>query len=269
MLGKLLKYETAAVGRILLPAYLALLLLSGVVLLTSQIHVSDVPGMIAIITFLVLLAVTFVLTFALMVQRFYKNLLGSEGYLMMTLPVSIDHLLWSKLLVSLLYLVLSFLVTGVSCVIMIAPQISANTVSQLGALIHMLFDPSRYGFTFHIPPVVYLLEALLLVVIQTLSGFLHFYLAISIGQLVDRHRGLLSVAAYIGIGTALQILTVPFASASGSLIHLTAVQEFFSALPLDLQIQLALSAGLLFQLVLGAVFYVATRMILRRHLNLA
>lgn len=38
-----------------------------------------------------------------MVVRFRNNLMTDEGYLMFTLPVSVHQLLWSKLLVSMLW----------------------------------------------------------------------------------------------------------------------------------------------------------------------
>jgi hypothetical protein len=47
------------------------------------------------------------MTLIVLIQRFYKNLLGDEGYLMFTLPVqSWSHIL-SKLAVSMLWTVVS------------------------------------------------------------------------------------------------------------------------------------------------------------------
>ena len=42
-----------------------------------------------------------------MVYRFYKNLMTDEGYLMFTLPVSRSQLIWSKLIVSMAWGILS------------------------------------------------------------------------------------------------------------------------------------------------------------------
>mgnify|MGYP006988889638 CR=1 FL=1 len=50
-----------------------------------------------------------VMTVVLMVSRFYRNLLRNEGYLMFTLPVSAHALVWSKLIVSLVWFLLTAL----------------------------------------------------------------------------------------------------------------------------------------------------------------
>ena len=56
-----------------------------------------------------MIAVT-VMTTVVMVLRFYRNLLRDEGYLMHTLPVSVHSLVWSKLIVSLCWFAVTFLV---------------------------------------------------------------------------------------------------------------------------------------------------------------
>ena len=49
-----------------------------------------------------------VMSLVVMIQRFYKNVLGDEGYLTLTLPVNVHEILWSKLIVSFVW----FLATG-------------------------------------------------------------------------------------------------------------------------------------------------------------
>ena len=56
-----------------------------------------------------------VLCFVSTVQRFYKNLLGREGYLMHTLPVTETQLILSKLLTSMVWVLCSGLV-GIVCI---------------------------------------------------------------------------------------------------------------------------------------------------------
>lgn len=43
-------------------------------------------------------------TVVVIVYRFYKNLLGSEGYLMHTLPVTVHQLIWSKLIAAVVWM---------------------------------------------------------------------------------------------------------------------------------------------------------------------
>ena len=92
MLGKLLKYEFRATARLFLPIYAAIAILAGLMLLLRALP-DDATG-VSFLTFMVgLLYVVaafglFVTTVVVLVSRFYKNLLGAEGYLMFTLPVT-------------------------------------------------------------------------------------------------------------------------------------------------------------------------------------
>ena len=114
MLGKLLKHEFRATGRTLLPvigAVLALCVLANISIrilnVTDSTFVTILFGL--IVSFFVLsIFVAAVMTTVVMVMRFYRNLLRDEGYLMHTLPVSVHELVWSKLIASFVW----FLVTG-------------------------------------------------------------------------------------------------------------------------------------------------------------
>ena len=48
----------------------------------------------------------FVVTAVILIQRFYKNLLGSEGYLMFTLPVTVTQHLLSKTIIAVVMIAL-------------------------------------------------------------------------------------------------------------------------------------------------------------------
>ena len=104
MLGKLLKHEFRATARFMWVIYAAMLVLS----LGSHfsIRYMDWPETFSIlrilavaVTFLWVMALIFgaVMTLVMMVQRFYKNYLTDEGYLMHTLPVKPWMLIVSKL----------------------------------------------------------------------------------------------------------------------------------------------------------------------------
>ena len=138
MLGKLLKQEFRATGRIMLPVFGALLILS--VLANFSIRVLDSSaGNNTVLRILAILVLVFfgaaifgamIVTLWLMVTRFYRNLLKDEGYLMHTLPVSVHGLVWSKLIVSLVW----FLATGllITLIICLTALIQSGTnISEL------------------------------------------------------------------------------------------------------------------------------------------
>lgn len=90
MTGKLLKYELKATARVMLPLYLVMLLATLVmaVNLDSGKVNNFILNTIINAAFFIAVFVCFVVGTLMILQRFYKNLLGSEGYLMFTLPVT-------------------------------------------------------------------------------------------------------------------------------------------------------------------------------------
>ena len=101
MLGKLIKHEFRATGRLMAPLFGALLLLAVFSRVANQI-LQQVPNPTRVLYIVsVLLAIVYVLaglgvmvfSTVLMIKRFHQNFLTDEGYLMFTLPVSVHSLL--------------------------------------------------------------------------------------------------------------------------------------------------------------------------------
>ena len=133
MKRKLLKYELMATSRLYLPLYLVMVvfaLLGRLSLwrLPWQLHTSkDALGLgsisfglsvgeaglkgqilgtvVTVIMTLYGLVVlgALVVHFIITLQRFWKNLMGDEGYLMFTLPVSTGDILWAKAICAFLW----------------------------------------------------------------------------------------------------------------------------------------------------------------------
>ena len=122
MLKQLLKYEFKATKRLYFGLYLALALLSVVLGVTFRqehalAHSTSFQNLEVILMMVyvsVILAIA-VLCFVNTVQRFCRNLLGREGYLMHTLPVTETQLILSKLLTSMVWVLCSGLV-GIVCI---------------------------------------------------------------------------------------------------------------------------------------------------------
>ena len=116
MLRKLIKHEFRATARIMGPLYLVLLVtalganLSTRGILETPYPVLNILGALLVMAFVVAIMAVCVVSFLLMIQRFYKNLLRDEGYLMFTLPVSIPAMIFSKLIVAIVWAVLTVLV---------------------------------------------------------------------------------------------------------------------------------------------------------------
>ena len=117
MLGKLLKYEFKATSRILLPLYGALLIFAFIVKIfigtkldgVNMDFLGGIPAVVSIFTYGATMAAVFIVTIFIIIQRFYKNLLGDEGYLMNTLPVSTTSNISSKLISAIIWSLVVFL----------------------------------------------------------------------------------------------------------------------------------------------------------------
>ena len=136
MLKKLLKYEFKATARTYGGMYLALLaasvLFGGSVWRwngTNSDAYSTLVGLLSLVYTAVIIG-TVVVTIMTIVQRFYRNLLGREGYLMHTLPVTETQLILSKLLTSMVWVLCSGLVGVVCITVMVAVGV---------------FDPETFG----------------------------------------------------------------------------------------------------------------------------
>ena len=117
MLKNLLKYEFRATARTYGGIYLALLAAAGLIgfslrgdRVAAQSHVFEIG--VTIYSLLVMALV--IVTIVTVIQRFTKNLLGREGYLMHTLPVTEAQLVGSKLISSAVWLLASAVVGVVS-----------------------------------------------------------------------------------------------------------------------------------------------------------
>ena len=141
MLGKLIKHEFRATGRILLPVYLVMLLTAALVrgfqVLTEQ-TAGEFMRALAVLSVLLFSAAVFggsILAFVLMIYRFYKNLMTDEGYLMFTLPVTTGQLIWSKMIVSAVWLLATAAMDVLSMFISVFDSAAWRDIFQLPGLL--------------------------------------------------------------------------------------------------------------------------------------
>lgn len=118
MLGKLMKYELKACGRIFIPIYICILAVAAIIGAFSNTQILQVPVILGFVLIALFVALG-VMTVVLILQRFKKNLLEDEGYLMFTIPVSVKSLILSKYLTSLIYMVLSIIVAILTFIIIL------------------------------------------------------------------------------------------------------------------------------------------------------
>lgn len=273
MLRKLMKHEFRATGRIMLPVFALVLLaslganLSIRGMLDSDSSFLSTLGTILIMLFTMAVIAVGIIAFFLMINRFYKNLLQDEGYVMMTLPVSIHQQLWSKLIVSTVWFAATVVVIGLACCIM---ALDIRFMGQLWEgcreLMSLIAQRNHLGLVAN--GAAFCVEVLILCVLASFALCLRFYSAMAMGFSFSNHKLLLSVLFYLAISTALQTL--------GGLFISLVNDSWLHCLLLGWEPQLSAVAGMhlsiwlliLLEAVYAAVFYFLTVIFLQKHLNL-
>ncbi|MDY4855275.1 MAG: hypothetical protein SO155_04535, partial [Candidatus Ventricola sp.] len=184
MLRKLIKHELRATGRVMLPL-LALELVAAVGgnistyrLLETSNGVLNTLGIVLLMGFTIVFVASGVVAFVLMVQRFYKNLLRDEGYLTMTLPVSVHEHIWAKLLTSLIWWAAVLAVAAVSMLILV---FSRNMMQEIGEILAQLHI-GDLNLSQNLPHIVlFCVELVLLLAVGGACVCLHFYAALAVG----------------------------------------------------------------------------------------
>jgi hypothetical protein len=259
---RLMKYEFMAMGRVFLPLYGALIIIS-LVNMTLGLVGLEVPERIGIVISVLLMIGIAVVTLILIIQRFWTNLLSNEGYLMMTLPVSTDKIILSNLIVASVWYVVSTGVVTVAILIMAAPAIF---------LFPLVMD--RYISIPTVSPyeiiqfLTFFAQLFILSALSLFAGTLLLYACMALGMIANKYRWLVAVAAYIVITTILQII-VAIATAVGIVAGIAGAFDGllrnFSAFA---QVQLVMLLAILIIAVLCAAFYFITRYMLKNRLNL-
>ncbi|MCO5388591.1 MAG: hypothetical protein NHB14_25560 [Desulfosporosinus sp.] len=265
MLSKLLKYEIKATGRIFLPLFLALLLFAGITGFISPLGSEkfDTPAMISLAIYISIMAGMFVMTFIMMIQRFYKNLLSDEGYLMLTLPVKPWKHIVSKLLVSMLWIMGSGIVALISILIIVLKEGDLTKIAvDLAAFHQQVYEhlgTSMYLWSF---------EIILGILITLASGIMIVYASIAIGHLFSRHKMLASFGAFIALSSLSKILLSLIDLIPGITnffnLHISS-NDFVGMQPV---LQLAIACGIIFTGLLCAAYFAITNFILSKRLNL-
>lgn len=232
MLGKLLKYEWKATGKVLLllNLYIVLLTVAGKIMSAANVFETDSQVIRFVLSLLLagyiisIIAVSIAATLFLM-SRFYKNLYTDEGYLMHTLPVKP----WMLVLSKFIYAFIAFLITGciitgsIFCIIM-TPDMWSDAISQLPLLIKETSELFRMSFA----GIVFF--CILLFVLSYSRSILMFYASISLGQLMKNHRIIGALLFYGGLYTvsqiAVTIFMIIFGFASANLDSVNAVYNY-------------------------------------------
>lgn len=203
MLKKLIKYEFKATARLLLPIYILLIIIA----LINRTHfsidlfkgksistVGDASRSILFATYITVMIAVFVITYFIISQRIYKNLLGYEGYLMNTIPVKVSTILNSKIIIGIFWIFIGVITSLISIFILKSDESSIKEIK--GSLIESIsFLQNKLGIDLYIV----LIELFIVIVLQLISSLIIITCSICIGHLFIEKRILASFLSYICI----------------------------------------------------------------------
>ena len=196
---------------------------------------------------------TFMMIFGSSVQRFHKNLLSGQGYLMHTLPVTTWQLVLSKVITYMIYVIL-FVLAQLVCL--------AGMIIGTGQFIDLIRS-LNFDWLLHVLKMVLDLGFIELCVTYLFSAsqfLLLIYLCYSVGNLFPEHRLLVGIATFIILGIVFPSL---FQVPSIFVVTFGAVQVMNALNHMSYQ-----TMTLIYSIIMNVIFFAANVYILRYHLNL-
>lgn len=273
MLGKVIKYEFKSTGRFMMLLYGALLAVSVIMIFVLKLNIAgelneginvisnstvfNIITVLLLILYAILITAVMTATFFYSINRFRINMLGNEGYLMHTLPVSTGTHVLAKGIVFSVWSVLSFIAVMLSFCIIGFGVLGSSVISELPA-VNVLYDDfinselarvlssARFYVT--------LGEVTLLAAITLISGYFHIYASMSFGYSFNNHRTAASVGIYI-------LLTIVHNTLYNMVLNMLSVSDMFYTTSF-------LVTSILFNAAIGACYYFIASYFLSRRLNL-
>ena len=254
MFWNLVRYEFKNVNKWYLALYAAVLVLS--ILIGMQGHyynyISFKDSQPFLFIFLALVFGGLIITLGistlfLIIKRFKGSVYDRQGYLTLTLPVSEHYIITAKLVGAFIWSIVSTAVLALSAFIVLT--LTAPDWFATSDLIPFIET--------HLPQLSLMGVSFLL---NTISGILCIYLAISIGQLFNEYRTALSIVAYIGIQIVVGFIELFYRSNPGFYFPSTTGGAD--------QFQMGIIMTILEEVILIAIYYLGTYHILKNKVNL-
>lgn len=269
MLRKLVKYELWASGRLLLPIYGAVIimgLISSVFLrlrpdLSYDSTVLIVAAALSMVLFFLLIAAAIIASYIFAIYRYKKNLLGSEGYLMNTLPVSVWQNISAKLIPAVLYQLLGIAAAVIAGMLFFIIG-SNTTAAELLDAISRFFEELKNASNVHLW--LLLAEITVLLLIAFAVSNLMFYAAMSVGHSFTNHKVLSSVGIYVAFYIASQFINTFLLIAAGAFSdNFLSGADFADAMP-----HMIMCGFMLLEAAYGAVYFFISGYFMKNRLNL-
>jgi hypothetical protein len=239
-LGKLLKYEFRFYFRILPPIYITMMLAAFVARFSERTPRMGTPFLLPLIAWSALIVAMVVITIVLVIQRFTDNFMKDPGALMFTLPVTVWALTASKAIASFCMTLMSTLaVIASACIYAIRTE--NGPINITGSPMEIIIN-------------------VLMICFMILFQICLIYTIITVSHILPKFRFAAGFGMYLAVMYLLQETVFRFVRGNeiagrGLLIAENGV--ILSPLPTGIA-----------ALVLAALFFWATRFLLKRSYNL-
>ena len=204
MLGKLIKHEWKAVSKPLIIMHLALILMAviGKILLSIKVlKQADLLWATLLMVYILSVIAVGIGTQIYLAVRFYKNMYTDEGYLSFTLPVKPWEHIFSKTLISFIWILIDGIAIILSIFILVMYKgMGTEFIQEFSEMIEVF---SGEGVNM----VVLTIRMLLSGILSLVSIPLMYYFSISIGQLFNTHKMIASVVVYFITTNVIQVIS--------------------------------------------------------------
>ena len=271
MLSKLIKHEFRATSRIMWPVFFGMLALTALMRLylpllnNGGVHwLLQLVGVLLVIGFVLgLLALAFA-PLVLSACRWRDHVLKSEGYLTLTLPVSVHQLLASKLIVAAVWYAAAFVIGLLALLIAVSGWSSFQYIPAVFSDFFTVFFQMDAALRGH--ALLILLELLGNFVFAVSAASLVVYAAYSIGYSFNKHKELWTVILILVFFELAQFTAIAMI---GVFINANPDTWFaLDAVNVPKGIELLLLWGMFGELIFCAAGYAVTWFFTTRKLNL-
>lgn len=262
MLGKLIKYDLEATGRIFILIHAAYLLfcLAARFLYMDRLNFDTVDEslVLSLVLFGIIMTLLYsalsIFTWLLIAFRFYRNLFSQQGYLTWTLPASPSGQLWAKIFSGCILAAADILIIAAGLLLLVTGKNVTYAYAQVAAEVEQELGMSTGAFA---------LLLLLICLLSCIAGVIIIYFSIAIGQLFPAHRVLCAIAAYFILATVMDIICIAAMLFKGYLPGYLSSGESMIAYLAGI-----VNITLITVFVVAVAGYIGTHYIFRKKLNL-
>ncbi len=284
MVKKLIKYDFHSYLRLLLPVQLIVIGIAVINRIVQLFEPAPITGDLSaeaiasaerahgvystvfissLVLFIISILTCLLMTFIVAIVRFYQGLYTNEGYLNHTLPVTPAQHIWAKLLISLIFDLGSLFALFLSFMVITLGEVNIEVFKAFGYL------TGKFFAVFGGEGVLYIVEVLLLVIVAQVMVYFKLYFCISLGQTAKKRKILAAFGVFFGIYVFKQIIGTIFI-----ILTMWMNQPWITAL-LDwlgdssTGIHILLWSGVVVYTVFSLIYFLITRYIMSKRLNLS